>query len=182
MSGLFKSPKTKVVVSGAAPGLVDPTVDLTQPGGPFVYGEGILTDGGGGFTIAPTLRPYFVSFRIPSRVRSRGTVACEHQGVDTSIAGFVTTLSVNLIAISVSLDAEVPVGHSYIVEIMKKSSGKARVLASLKLEPSDERQVFRRDLSEPISAGAEIGARVVHLAGQVESAFSTGIVVIELEG
>jgi len=181
MSGIrSKSTKTKTTIVVGGGGLVDPTVEITQPGGPYNYGEAILTDGAGGYTIAPTLRPYFVSFRIPSCVKTGGYVDCEHQGVITSTAGFVLTLPTNLIAISVSVDLVAETDHAYIIEIVKDPTGDSVVVGSLVLEPK-ERYAFRRDLSVELDAGDEIGARVVHGLGARDSTFSTGIIVAEFE-
>jgi len=158
--------------------MVDPTVEIIQPGGPFDYGEAILTDGGGGYTIAPTLRPYFVGFKIPSGVGVDEMVDCEHQGVSTALVGFPVPLTVNLIAIAVSLDMSVRKGSSYRIEILRDL---AEVVGVLKITSTDKRRAFRRDLSAPVQEGSELSARIVHVSGKRASTFSTGTVVVELE-
>ena len=158
--------------------MVDPTVEIIQPGGPFPYGDAILTDGAGSYTIAPTLRPYFVSFKVPSKIEAEGLVDCEHQGVSTAVVGFPVPLSLNLIAISVVLDAPVGKGAVYHVEILRDLT---EVIGRLKITPADKRRAVRRDLSVSVQEGAELSARVVHTSGKRISTFSTGLVVIELE-
>jgi len=187
MSGLTKpkGPLTGAVVNlgSAALGLVDPTVELTQPGGPFDYGEAILTDGAGGYTIAPTLRPYFRSFRIPDQVPLGGIINCEYQGVLTTVAGAINPLVTNLIAITVVVGtAAIAAGTSYTVEIVRDPATAPTVIGTLVIDDGDGRSTFRRDLSVGIPAGVEIGARITQTAGASPSTFSEGIIDIELEG
>jgi len=181
MSGLHKPSVTKTTVVIGGGGLVDPTVEITQPGGPYGYGEAILTDGGGSYTIAPTLRPYFISFCVPTQVGVGASVDCEHQGVPTSLVGFPVPLATNLIAIAISVDAAVQDGHAYDVEILLDPAGAAEVIGSLGIDADDKNSTFRRDLSVKLDAGAELGARVAQTKGWQASAFSVGIITIELE-
>jgi len=177
VSGLFKrTPKSPKHIP--TPGMVDPTVEIIQPGGPFPYGDVILTDGAGGYTIAPTLRPYFVSFRIPSKIEAGESVDCEHQGVSTAVVGFPVPLPLNLIAISVALDLPIDQGAVYHVEILRDLTD---VIGRLRITPADKKCAVRRDLSVPVQEGSELSARVVHTSGKRLSTFSTGIVVVELE-
>lgn len=182
MSGVSRPGTTRVVVSGVAPGLVDPTVDLTQPNGPFPYGEAILTDGAGSYTIAPTFRPYFIGFRIPEQVTVGGVIDCEHQGVVTTTSGPVVTLHTNLIGISVSVSAVVRVGHVYEIEIVRDPTGTPVVVAALTIDAEDGRTAFRRDLNVGLPAGVELGARVSQTSGKLDSAFVEGLIIAELEG
>ena len=184
MSGLFKP-------TGASPGgvgdptsaggvIVDPTVEITQPGGPFPSGHAILADGLGGYTIDSTLRPYFLSFNLPGQVGIGGTVFCEHQNVDTSSAGVIIPLASNLIAISVSVDTAVAAATDDAIEVLSDPAGAPSVLASISLD-TGERTDFRRDLSVAVIAGTELGVRFVQTTGAAPSLFVTGIVNIELE-
>jgi len=181
VSSFSKPVVTAVDVGGAGGGPVDPTIEITQPGGPFPFGHGILADGAGGYLLAPTLRPYFLGFSLPAQVGVGGTVACEHQGVDTSISGVVVPFACSLIGISVAVDEAVQPAHSYAIEIVSDPTSTPTVLGTLLLNTTDERTDFRRDLSVAISAGLEIGARFIQTAGDSSSAFTTGIVNIELE-
>jgi len=186
MSGLYK-PKgelagTAVDPGGSGSGLIDPTVEITQPGGPFGYGDAILTDGAGGYTIASTLRPYLFSFKIPAQVGIGGTVDCEHGGVVTTSAGLVIPLGTNLIAITVSVDVAVQAAHTYDIEIVRDPTGAPVVIGTLELDSADGRKTFRRDLSVGLAAGVELGARITQTAGTLASAFSEGLIGIELEG
>jgi hypothetical protein len=157
--------------------MVDPTVELTQPGGPYLYGEVILTDGAGSYTIAPTLRPYFVSFKIPSVVGTRETVDCEHQGVNTAVVGFPVTLSLNLIGIAVALNKPLRVKDVYRIEIVRDL---AEVVAVLEIS-GRERRFHVRNLSESIPAGAELSCRITNEKGSKPSTFSLGLITVELE-
>ena len=174
MSGLFKP-------TGSSPGgvgdpasaggvIVDPTVEITQPGGPFPVGHAILADGLGGYSIASTLRPYFLGFKLPAQVPLSSSVFCEYQSVATDSAGVIIPLATNLIAISVSVDAAVAASTSYDVEILSDPAGSPSVIASLSLDAT-ERTDFRRDLSVAISAGTELGARFTQTTGSAGSLF-----------
>lgn len=171
---------TAVDAGGAGGGLVDPTLEITQPGGPFPFGHGILADGAGSYTLAATLRPYFISFTLPAQVGIGATVDCEHQGVVTSTSGFIVPFAANLIAITISVDTAAQAAHTYDIEIVRDPTGTPVVVGTLTLDPG-ERTDFRRDLSVAIAAGVELGARVIQTAGTLASVFSTGIIVAELE-
>jgi hypothetical protein len=186
MSGLFK-PKgeltgTAVDPAGGGAGLVDPLTEITQPGGPFPFGDAILADGAGSYTITSTLRPYFISFRIPSQVGIGATVDCEHQGVVTTTSGFITTLATSLIGISVSVDAAIQASHTYDIEIIRDPTGTPVVVGTLEIDSVDGRTTFRRDLSVAVTAGTELGARITQTAGTLASVFVAGLISIELEG
>jgi len=181
MSGLNKPAKQVIVVDPDRIGgvIVDPLIGITQPGGPYPPFHAILTDGMGGYTIEPTLRPYFLSFKLPCKPDVFGIPAvasgCEHQGVDTSRVGIVLPLATNLIAISVSVYRDDPLGHDgkLTIEIFSHKSG---VIASLEVNAGEPR-CFRRDLNEKIPAGDVIGARLVSTYDYRH----IGIVTIELE-
>jgi hypothetical protein len=183
MSGVSRPSTTKVqyIRPGKDLGLVDPTVEIMQPGGPFPYGEAILTDGAGGYTIAPTLRPYLFSFKIPSGTGVGDTVDCEFNGIATSTVGLVLPLKTNLIAITVVVDAIVRKGCSYVVEILQDPVDNPTVVETLKLTVKDGRKTFRRDLSVELKAGVELAARIRQTTGKTASAFSGGHVGVELE-
>lgn len=179
MSGLFKQPSKGQgpnPFDGRSLGMVDPTVELTQPGGPFPYGEGLLTDGAGGYTIAPTLRPYLLSFAVPGRVYAGERLSCQHHGLDSTDVGFVTMFDSNLIGLSISVNQAVLEGNTYKVCVIVEGE----VRSTLELKQRD--RAFRRDLSEPIPAGSMIGVYVEQGASVGDSAFSAGIVGLELEG
>ena len=182
MSGVSRLPRiiAQQVAAGKALGMVDPTVEITQPGGPFPYGEAILTDGGGGYTIAATLRPYLYDLRVPSQV-GREHIDCEFNGVSTSTVGVILPLTTNLIAITVVVDVAVRKDASYVVEVVEDSVADPKVIATLVLDASDVRKAFRRDLSVEIKAGSELGVRVRQITGERPSVFSIGRVGIELE-
>ena len=180
MSGLFRRPPPghNPDPSYHDPGMVDPLVELVQPGGPYQYGEAILTDGAGSWTIAPTFRPYFVSFTLSHGVGSGEIVDCEHQGHSTAIIGFPVTLDLNLIGIAVALDKPPRAKHSYRIEIVQNLD---KVVAVLEI--SERRRRFHtRNLSEQIKAGSELSCRVAHANGVKTSTFSSGIIAVELEG
>jgi hypothetical protein len=160
--------------------MVDPTVELTQPGGPFDYGEALLTDGRGGYTIAPSLRPYFLGYAIPRQLEQGEALACEHHGVDSTVAGFVVTLTLNLIGVSLNLNKSIRRGAAYQVEVLVGCSGKMRCIAKLDIERGAT--TFRRDLSEEIKAGQALGVRIRQTKGTKQSVFTGGLVGLELEG
>jgi len=160
--------------------MVDPTVELTQPGGPYPYGDALLTDGAGGYTIAPTLRPYLLTFSIPGRLGHNEQRACLHQGVDSLVSGVVLTTAANLIGLAVSVDQPVHVG-AYRVEALLLTDDGPRLLGAVDLDGGKRRNV-EVGLNIPISAGSEVGVRVLQTAGNLDSPFSTGIVTVELEG
>jgi len=174
------SDSTDTPVRNSSGVLVDPTLEVTQPGGPFPVGDAILTDGLGGYFIGPTFRPYLLSFSLPAGIDAGGTVNCEHQGVNTSVAGIVIPFATSLIAITVSVDTAVKVAHAYDIEIVSNPAGKPVVLATLSLQPQ-KRTHFQRNLSVAVEAGTELGARITQTSGTLASAFSTGLVSIELE-
>lgn len=160
--------------------LVDPTVGITQPGGPFPFGYGILADGAGGYLLAPTLRPYFLGFAIPTSVGAKAVVGCAHHGIDTTEVGLVVTLPLSLTAISVSVDAKNRARHRYLVEVISHDGDSQVVLATLKF--STGRCAFRADLSKAIKAGSALGVRIRSVTGTRTSTFSRGLVLLELEG
>jgi hypothetical protein len=172
---------TGTAVDPASPAgvIIDPLLELTQPGGPFPYGHAILTDGGGNYVIAPTLRPYIVGFTIVGGVPGGGLRFLDYQNVATLSAGFVLPFAANLMGISVAVDTVAV--NSYNIEILRNPTVAAPiVLGTLSLD-TGERTDFRRDLSVAIPAGAEIGARMVLSAGAGASAFLSGVVSVELE-
>lgn len=158
--------------------LIDPTLEITQPGGPFPYGYSILTDGAGAYVIAPTLRPYILGFSVAGGVPDGGTRYMDYQNVATSFVGVVLPLATNLIAITVAVD--VIDANTYDVEIVSDPTGAPVVLGTLTLDPG-ERTDYRRDLSVAIPAGTELGARLVRTVGAGASAFGAVAVSIELE-
>jgi hypothetical protein len=163
-------------------GLIDPTVELTQPGGPFPYGEALLTDGAGGYTIAPTLRPYLITFRYSKSTGiAPGTAAyCDHQGVLTDLLGIPIPFAANIIGVGVALSHPTEAAQTFLVEIFQIMDHANVVFATLEIG-SNVRRSFRRDLSVALASGAELGARIRHTAG-AGSSFTKGIVSVELEG
>ena len=163
MSGLSRNKPPEVVrPTGPTPGLVDPTVELTQPG-TYPYGDTLLTDGAGGWTIGPSFRPYYISFSIPDPVPKKGTVVCWHQGVSCANAGPVVMSSVNLIGISVSLGTTIKPKRAYRVEIFRQHE-KLEVLGVLEILKGD--RGFRRDLSVEVEEGSRLGARIIQVTGR----------------
>jgi hypothetical protein len=160
--------------------IVDPIIELTQPGGPFPMGHALLTDGLGGYMLDSTLRPYLLSFGLNNRVPANGSTNCSYQGVDTSKVGLVIPFESNLIAISIAINIELSAKDSYTVEIFGRRGNAGKTLGQLVLVPGN-RTAFRRDLSVEIPAGTELGARVIHTMGNSDSVFTSGLISIELE-
>lgn len=179
MSGLNKQPPRQ---TGQAPvaGLIDPTVELTQPGGPFPYGETLLTDGFGGYTIGATLRPYTISFRIPRSVAPAGTVPCEHQGVSSDLVGVPLPRSANLVCIVTAVDRPILPPFRYAVDVFVIDEGSLQVIASVEIGAAKRRWLVD-GFSVEIDSRSEVGVRIRHLAGGGISPFTTGLVVLELE-
>lgn len=179
MSGLNKQPPRQ---TGQAPvaGLIDPTVELTQPGGPFPYGETLLTDGFGGYTIGATLRPYTISFRIPRSVEPAGTVPCEHQGVSSDLVGVPIPRSANLVSIVAVVDHPVPPPFRYAIDVIVLDGGSPRVVASVEIGAAKRRWLVD-GFSVEIDSRFEVGVQLRHLAGDGVSPFTTGLVVLEME-
>jgi hypothetical protein len=186
MSGVGRSARSEVrierIVAGKDLGLVDPTVEIMQPGGPYDYGFALLTDGAGSYTLAPTLRPYFLTFRLPRGVGVDESVSLHHHGVDTGRCGVPIPTTVNLIAISVAVDVKIRVGSAYVVEVFERKGDELKVIGTLEFATKDKRSALRRDLSEQINAGGELGVRIVHAKGRRAATFQEGLVTLELEG
>lgn len=185
MSGLNRQPSNvrRVEQHTRVEGLVDPTVELSQPGGPFPYGEALLTDGAGSYTIGPTLRPYLLTFRFsnPTGVALTGCGYCDHQGVLTDLLGVPLPFAANIIGIGVSLSHETKKGQGALVEVFRIMEHANVVVAVLSVE-QEMRSAFRRDLSVDLPAGAELGVRLRHVAGEQVLPFTKAIVSVELEG
>lgn len=172
---------TGTAVDPASPAgvIIDPLTEITQPGGPYPYGNAILTDGAGNYTIAPTLRPYIFGFTLVGGVPGGGLRFLDYQNTATSSAGLVLPFATNLIGITVAVDAVAV--NSYDIEILRDPTAAAPVVLGTLALDTGERTDFRRDLSVAIPAGAEIGARMVLSAGAGASTFLAGIISVELE-
>lgn len=185
VSGLNKQPAVGPTIESRIPqiGLVDPTVELSQPGGPFPYGEAILTDGAGGYTIAQTLRPYLITFCFSkyTGVTLGGCDYCDHQGMSTDLIGVPIPFGANIIGVAVSLSHATKDDHRFLVEIFKIMDRTNIVIATLDVGP-DVRRAFRRDLSVELEAGAEVGVRLRHTVGETLLPFTKAIISLELEG
>lgn len=183
MSGLNKQPSASSRTHTRIEGLIDPTVELTQPGGPFPYGDTLLTDGAGSYTIGPTLRPYLITFHFSklTGVTQGGCDYCDHQGVLTDLIGVPLPFGANIIGIAVAMSHPTEKNHRFLVEIFKIMDHANIVIATLDVGPG-VRRAFRRDLSVALEAGAELGARLRHTVGETVLPFTKAIVSLELEG
>jgi len=179
MSGLQRPTtvqESRVTVKGV---VVDPLVDVTQPGGPYDYGEAILTDGAGNYTIAPTLRPYLLGFTLRGPVPDDDYgLSADYQGISTARMGLVLPFQANLIAITLAVSE--PSKNSYVFEVVQEPAEEAKVLSGIVLEQG-ERKVFRRDLSVEIEAGSELGVCARLEGGEGSSFFDAAIIGVELE-
>lgn len=159
--------------------IVDPTIELTQPGGPYPVGYALITDGMGGYTIDSTLKPYFVGFTLVSSVPPNSSVYCLHHGISSGEVGVVTTVPATIVGISISLNVAVDKNECYVVELIDDPIDKNEVIAKFDLTYG-KRKHFRRDLSIRIDAGTEMSV-IVRNTSDAESPFNTGLINIELE-
>ena len=182
MSGLTKphhiSHKKIISVSTTELSPIDPTLELSQPGGPYPPGYAILTDGLGGFIFESTLRPYFLSFALRGDVPAGSTVWLEHHGIATNICGPVLMLPVNLIGISLSVDLSQSKSDKCRCEVLARTGEVTQPLADLLL--INGRSTFRRDLCVDIEAGAEIVVKLSR-GGRKMSILRSCIVMLEFE-
>lgn len=175
MSGLSRKSVDRILVRDE--GMVNPTVELTQPGGPYDYGESLLTDGTGSWIIAPTLRPCYLTFSIPDVPLSDQCVG-QHQGIYSDLAGVVMMAPTMIIGISVALEQSAK-DDPLVVEVFERTDSDISVIAEL---PVRGRKSFRRDLSVTVNAGAELGVRLVATFGGVGELAFPGVIAVELEG
>lgn len=90
MSGVSRRPKQTIKPDLFSSGiLVDPLTELMQPGGPFPPGYVLLTDGMGGFVIAPpslgtVVRRYTGNVNVGNVVAQRGEFVNLALGTDDS--------------------------------------------------------------------------------------------------
>ena len=159
---------------------IDPTLELTQPGGPYSYGHSLLTDGMGGYVIETTLRSNMLGMTLNTPVGKLSSTWCDYQGVDTSKCGLVAMSEMTLIGLSVSTDKETLKSSEYLCEILIKNGKTFSRLAVLPLGGGN-RKNFRRDLSVNIPAGSELSAKITQIKGSRKSKFTTAVFLIETE-
>lgn len=151
---------------------VHPTIDLTQPGGPYPYGDAIIADGAGAWIIAPTLRPYLLSFSLTEPIEVGETLVCQHQGANV---GFTTMLVTRLVGLSITTNEDLEPGSRFVAIVL--IDGEA--VGELGIEKG--RKAWRRDLDHALPVGSTIEVAVMHAAGR-GSSFDQTVVGVELEG
>jgi hypothetical protein len=150
-------------------------VGVTGPSSPGVTGPAGLTGSQGLTGLAIAQAKINLHYHYDATVPVYGTQYLRNgRDVVTSSAGDRISKNSNLTALTVQLD-QVDSSRSYKLEIMTESSLTGSVLNYVTI-PTDTLGVHDTGITGAVSAGTEIGARLVRDSGSGESTFHNIIV------
>lgn len=162
--------------------IVDPTIDIAQPGGPFPVGHAILADGMGGYTIDAPYRPYLLSFYLAAQQMAPGwELPFKFNGVDTTKLGPSLPFDCHIVGYSATVNIDPSGGPNQLALTITSRGLKGEISAdAVPILIEEHPVVYDRSLAVEYFRGSQLSL-VLRNVGDEDISFTDILLTLELQ-